>query len=79
LQGMARARSGQALAWPLSSAQSVRRGSRIKRDFACTFTRYFPAVLVVLRSQSCLRLEGRTRTLSGPSPDTSPARTLFRL
>src|SRR6185437_5598940 len=31
-------------------------------------------VLVVLRSQSRLRLEGRTRTLSGPSPDLSPAR-----
>jgi len=55
LQGMARVRSGQALAWPLSSARSVRRGSRIKRDFACTFTRHFPSVLVVLRAQSRLR------------------------
>jgi len=53
---------------------SVRRGSRIKCDFACTFTSQFPPVLVVLRSQSRLRLEGRTRTLSGPSPDLSPAR-----
>jgi hypothetical protein len=76
LQGMARVRSGQALAWPLSAARSVRRGSRIKRDFACTFTRHFPPVLVVLRAQSRLRLEGRARTLSGPSPDLSPARTL---
>ena len=76
LQGMARVRSGQAPAWPLFSDRSVRRGSRVKRDFACTFTRHFPPVLVVLRSQSRLRLEGRTRTLSGPSPDLSPARTL---
>ena len=69
LQGMARVRSGQAPAWPLISDRSVRRGSRVKRDFACTFTRYVSPVLVVLRSQSRLRLEGRTRTLSGPSPD----------
>jgi len=34
LQGMARARSGQAPAWPLSSGRSVRSGSRVKRDFA---------------------------------------------
>ncbi len=73
---MARVRSGQAPAWPLSSDRSVRRGSGVKRDFACTFTRHFSPVLVVLRSQSRLRLEGRTRTLSGPSPDLSPARTL---
>jgi len=31
-------------------------------------------VVVALRSQSCLRLEGRARTLSGPSPALSPAR-----
>jgi hypothetical protein len=41
LQGMARVRSGHAAAWPLASDRSVRRGSRVKRDFACTFTRYF--------------------------------------
>ena len=70
---MARVRSGQAPAWPLPSDRSARRGSGIKRDLACTFTRHFPPVLVVLRSQSRLRLEGRTRTLSGPSPDPSPA------
>ncbi len=63
-------------AWPLSPDRSVRRGSKIKRDFACTFTRHLLPVRVVLRSQSCLRLEGRTRTLSGPSPDLSLARTL---
>ena len=76
LQGMARVRSGQAAAWPLVSGRSVRRGSGVKRDFACTFTRRFSPVLVARRSQSRLMLEGRTRTLSGPSPDMSPARTL---
>ena len=69
LQGMGRVRSGQAPAWPLVSDRSVRRGSRVKHDFACAFTRQPSPVLVVLRSQSCLRMEGRTRTLSGPSPD----------
>ena len=75
VQGMARVRSGQAPAWPLFSDRSVRRGSGVKRDFACTFTRHFSPVLVVLRSQSRLRLEGRARTLSGPSPDLRLART----
>ena len=69
LQGMARVWSGQAPAWPLVSVRSVRRGSRVKRDFACTLARAFPPVLVVLRAQSRLGLEGRARTLSGPSPD----------
>jgi hypothetical protein len=64
VQGMARARSGQAPAWPLSSDRSVRRGSGVKRDFACTFTRQFSPVLVVLRPQSRLMLEGRARTLA---------------
>ena len=55
VQGMARARSGQALAWPLVSDRSVRRGSGVKRDFACTFTRQFPcarcpAVTVMLEA-----------------------------
>ena len=72
---MARVRSGQAAAWPLSSDRSARRGSGVKHDFACTFTRQFPPPLVARRSQSCLRLEGRARTLSGPSPALSPART----
>ena len=76
VQGMARVRSGQACPCPVVSGRSVRRGSGVKRDFACTCTRHFPPVLVVLRSQSRLRLEGRTRTLSGPSPDLSPARPL---
>jgi hypothetical protein len=41
LQGMARVRSGQAPAWPLVSDRSVRSGSRVKRDFACTLTGAF--------------------------------------
>jgi hypothetical protein len=41
LQGMARVRSGQAPAWPLVSDRSVRRGSRVKHDFACAFTSHF--------------------------------------
>ena len=49
--------------------------SGVKRDFACTLARHFPPVLVALRVQSRLSLEGRTRTLSGPSPDLSPTRT----
>lgn len=69
VQGMARVRPGQAPAWPLSADRSVRRGSKIKRDFACTFIRHNSPVFVVLRIQSRLRLEGRTRTLSAPSPD----------
>jgi hypothetical protein len=76
LQGMARVRSGQAPAWPLVSDRSARRGSGVKRDFACTFTRRFSPVLVARRSQSRLMLEGRARTLSGPSPDLSQAATL---
>jgi hypothetical protein len=68
LQGMARVRSGQAPAWPLSSDRSVRRDSGVKRDFACTFAWHVSPVLVALRPQSRLRLEGRARTLSGPSP-----------
>ena len=78
VQGMVRVRPGRLLPDPYLLVRSVRRGSRVKRDFACTFTRHLSPVLVVLRSQSRLRLEGRTRTLSGPSPDLSPPR-LFHL
>ncbi len=74
LQGMARVRSGQAPAWTLVLLGVSAEVSRIKRDFACTFTPPFPPVLVALRPQSRLMLEGRTRTLSGPSPDLSPAK-----
>jgi hypothetical protein len=50
--------------------------SGVKRDFTCTFTRHFQPMLVALRSQSRLRLEERTRMLSGPSADLSSARTV---
>ena len=36
----------------------------------------FPPVLVGLPPQSRLMLEGRTRTLRGPSPDVSPPRVI---
>ena len=42
-------------------------GSGVKRS-TCTLIDAFPPVLVVLRSQSRSTLEGRTRTLIGPSP-----------
>jgi hypothetical protein len=76
LQGMVRVRSGQAAAWPLVSGRSVRRGSGVKRDFACTSAGRFSPVPVVLRAQSRLILEGRARTISGPSPDLSQATCL---
>jgi hypothetical protein len=69
LQGMARVRSGQARAWPLVLPGVSAVVSRVKRDFAWTLTGTFQPVLVDLRGQSRLGLEGRTRTLSGPSPD----------
>jgi hypothetical protein len=69
LQGMARARAGQAPAWPLVLTGVSAVVSRIKRDFACTSTRPLPPVLVVLLAQSRLGLEGRAHTLSGRSPD----------
>jgi hypothetical protein len=69
VQGMARVRSGQAPAWPLSTDRSARRSPGSVRDFACTFTRNFPPVLIGLRSKLRLMLEGWTRTLSGPSQD----------
>jgi hypothetical protein len=53
LQGMACVRSGQAAAWPLVSGRRGRRGS--------------DAQGWVLRVP--LTVEGRPRTLSGPSPD----------
>jgi hypothetical protein len=60
-------RAGSRLA-PVFWPECPQRHPWIKHDFAgCTLARHFPRVLVVLRSQSCLRLEGRTRTLSGPS------------
>ena len=80
LQGMARVRSGPAPAWPLVLSGVSAVVSRVKRDFACTLAGSFPSVLVVLRAQSRLGLEGRTRTLSGPSPDlTAGVREFCRL
>jgi hypothetical protein len=75
LHGMARVRSGQAPAWPLVSDRSVRRDSRSSMT-SRVHPPGTPPVLVVLRAPSCLRLEERTRTLSGPSPDLSRARNL---
>ena len=76
LQGMARVRSGQAPAWPLVSDRSARRGSGVKHDFACTLTRNFPPVLVVLRAQSCLRLEGRATDTQRAIPGSEPRQGL---
>jgi len=73
LQGMVRVRSGQARPGPWFLAGVPAVVSRVKRDFACTLAGAFPPVLVALRAQSRLRLEGRARTLSGPSPDLAPA------
>jgi len=53
----------------LVSDRSGRRGLQVRREFACTLVGAFPPVLVVRRAESRLGLEGRTRTLSGPSPD----------
>ena len=70
LQGMARVRSGQAPPGPRLLTGVPAEVSRIKRsNFACTSARHVLPVLIVLRSQSRLMLEGRARTLSGPSPD----------
>ena len=76
LQGMARVRSGQLRPgpWFLTGVSAVAPGSS-----ACTLTGTFPPVLVALRARSRLGLEGRTRTLSGPSPDlTSSVSGLLR-
>ena len=40
--------------------------------------RAFPPVLVALRAQSRLGLEGRTRTLSGPSPKLTSSESVLR-
>jgi hypothetical protein len=76
VKGMARVRSGQAPAWPLVSGRVPAEVSGSKHDFACTLTRHLNPLFVALRSQSCLLLEGRARTLSGPSPDASRTWTL---
>ena len=73
VQGMARVRSGQARPAPWLLTGVSAEVSGVKRDVTCTLTRHFPPVLVALRARSHLRPEGRTRTLSGPSPALSPA------
>jgi hypothetical protein len=70
---MARVRSGQAPPGPRLVTGVPAEVSRIKRDFACTSARHVLPILIVLRSQSRLMLEGRARTLSGLSPDLSQA------
>ena len=72
---MARARSGQAPAWPLSSDRSVRRGSRGKRDFACTCPGSFtcarcPAVAVTLGAGGAGTYTQRAIPGSEPSQDS---------
>jgi hypothetical protein len=54
--------------WFLTGVSVVVSGVK-RSNLACTLAGTFPPVLVVLRAQSRLRLEGRTRTPSGPSPD----------
>jgi hypothetical protein len=44
IQGMARVRTGQAPTCPVVSDRSVRRGSGVKRDFACTLTNAYPCI-----------------------------------
>jgi hypothetical protein len=74
--------SGQAPAWPLVLA-GVSAVSGIRRDFACTFTRHHPPVLVVMRPWSCW-LEGQDtytqRAIAPAEPsDDSSACPLVRM
>ena len=63
-------------AWPLVSDRSARRGSGVKHDFAYVH-QALSSLFVDLRLQSCLKLEGRARTLRRPSPDLDPARSFY--
>ena len=65
-------------AWPSVLAGVSAVVSRVKRDFACTSSGIFPPAPVALQVRSRLGLEGRTRTLSGPSPALTRARVLER-
>jgi len=49
----------------------------VKRDFACTFTWRFSPVLVALRSQLRLRLEGPGTDTQCAIPDLSAAKTFL--
>jgi hypothetical protein len=73
LQGMARVRSGQAPAWPLSSDRECPQRLQCQ---ACTFTAHLSPVLVALRSRSRFEAGGADTYIQRPSPDLSPARTL---
>ena len=77
-QGMARVRSGQAPAWPLSSDRSGRRGSRVKRDFACSSTRHLSPVLVVLRVTVTLEAGGTDTYTQRAIPGSEPQPGLLR-
>jgi len=63
-----RAGEGQVPGLALVSCPRGRRGSRVKRGFACPLTRHVSPVLVVPRGQARLRLEGRPRTLARRVP-----------
>ena len=76
LQGMARVRSGQAPAWPLVSDRSVRSGLRGQARLRVYVHQALLPVLVALRFQSRLMLEGRTRTLRGAIPGSEPGQDL---
>ena len=79
VQGMARVRSGQAPAWPLVSDRSVRSGLQGQARLRVYVDQCLSTCTGCLAAQSRLRLEGRTRTLSGPSPDlTSSVSGLLR-
>ncbi len=67
VQGMARVRSGQAPAWPLVSGRSVRRGSGVKREFACTFAQEL---------SSRIRCPAATVTLETGGADTYTQRAI---
>jgi hypothetical protein len=64
----ARVRSGQARPGPWFLT-GVAAAAPVSSVTLCTLTGAFPPVLVVLRAESRLMLEGRARTLSGPSSD----------
>jgi len=83
---LSRRRPARCRGWPASGPGRLPPGpcllagvsaevSGVKCDFACTLAGHFPPVLIVLRSRSRLRREGRARTLSGPSPELRLIRT----
>jgi len=71
LQGMARLRSGQARAWPLVPDRRGCRGSGAQGHL-----KIVSATAVRNDLQVPLTVEGRPRTLSGPSPDLCEGREM---